>query len=51
MSGLLSGKIAVVTGGGGAMGGAQSSLFASEDASVCVADVNLEKAEEIFKKK
>ena len=46
MSGLLSGKIAVITGGGGAMGGAQSSLFASEDASVCVADVNLEKAED-----
>ena len=45
MSGLLSGKIAVITGGGGAMGGAKSSLFASEDASACVADVNLEKAE------
>jgi len=46
MPGLLSGKIAVITGGGGAMGGEQCSLFASEGASVCVVDNRLEKAEE-----
>ena len=40
----LAGKVAVITGGGGAMGGAQARLFAREGAAVCVADVFLEKA-------
>ena len=41
----LDGKVAVVTGGGGAMGGAQCELFAREGAAVCVADLFLDKAE------
>ena len=40
----LEGRVAIVTGGGGAMGGAQSRLFAEHGASVCVADFNLESA-------
>jgi 3alpha(or 20beta)-hydroxysteroid dehydrogenase len=43
----LSGKVAVVTGGGGAMGGAQCDLFAAEGAAVCVADLFLDKAEAV----
>ncbi len=41
----LVGKVALVTGGGGAMGGAQARLFASEGAAVCVTDLFHEKAE------
>jgi 3alpha(or 20beta)-hydroxysteroid dehydrogenase len=40
----LEGKVAFITGGGGAMGGAQARLFASEGAAVCVADLFPEKA-------
>lgn len=40
----LEGKAAIITGGGGGMGGAQARLFAEEGAGVCVADVNLEAA-------
>lgn len=40
----LAGKVAVITGGGGAMGGAQARLFAQEGATVCVADLFIEKA-------
>jgi 3alpha(or 20beta)-hydroxysteroid dehydrogenase len=43
----LEGRVAVITGGGGAMGGAQARLFASEGAAVCVADLFLEKAEAV----
>jgi 3alpha(or 20beta)-hydroxysteroid dehydrogenase len=43
----LQGKVALVTGGGGAMGGAQAQLFASEGAAVCVADLFPEKAEAV----
>jgi 3alpha(or 20beta)-hydroxysteroid dehydrogenase len=43
----LEGKVALVTGGGGAMGGAQARLFASEGAAVCVADLFLEKAQAV----
>ena len=39
----LDGKVALVTGGGGAMGGAQARLFAQEGAAVCVADLFEEK--------
>ena len=42
---MLDGKTAFVTGGGGAIGGAQARLFAHEGASVCVADLFVEKAE------
>jgi 3alpha(or 20beta)-hydroxysteroid dehydrogenase len=40
----LEGKAAVITGGGGGMGGAQARLFAREGAAVCVADLYEEKA-------
>ena len=40
----LEGQVALVTGGGGAMGGAQARLFAREGAAVCVADLYAEKA-------
>lgn len=40
----LEGKVALITGGGGAMGGAQARLFAAEGAAVCVADLFPEKA-------
>jgi len=40
----LDGKVAIVTGGGGAMGGAQARLFAREGAAVAVADLFVEKA-------
>jgi len=43
----LEGKVALVTGGGGAIGGAQARLFAAEGAAVAVADLYLEKAEEV----
>src|SRR5690349_19142728 len=43
----LAGKVAFVTGGGGAMGGAQSRLFAEEGAAVAVADLFVEKAQAV----
>jgi 3alpha(or 20beta)-hydroxysteroid dehydrogenase len=43
----LAGKTALITGGGGAMGGAQARLFATESAAVCVADLFLDKAESV----
>ncbi len=45
----LEGKVALITGGGGAMGGAQARLFAREGAAVCVADLYPEKAEAVAK--
>lgn len=47
MAGRLAGKVAIVTGGGGAMGGAQCRLFAQEGADVCVADLFQEKAQKV----
>jgi len=47
MSNRLLGKVAIITGGGGAMGGAQARLFSSEGAAVCVADNRIEKAQEV----
>ena len=41
----LEGKVALITGGGGAMGGAQARLFASEGAAIGVADLFPEKAQ------
>jgi NAD(P)-dependent dehydrogenase (short-subunit alcohol dehydrogenase family) len=41
----LQGKVALITGGGGGMGGAQARLFAREGAAVCAADLFLDKAE------
>ena len=43
----LAGKVALITGGGGAMGAAQARLFAREGAAVCVADLFLEKAQAV----
>jgi NAD(P)-dependent dehydrogenase (short-subunit alcohol dehydrogenase family) len=43
----LRGKVALVTGGGGGMGGAQARLFAREGAAVCVADLFPDKAERV----
>lgn len=40
----LRGKVALITGGGGAMGGAQARRFAREGAAICVADLFIEKA-------
>jgi NAD(P)-dependent dehydrogenase (short-subunit alcohol dehydrogenase family) len=40
----LQGKVALITGGGGGMGGAQARLFAREGAAVCVADLFPDKA-------
>ena len=41
----LAGRVAIVTGGGGAIGGAIAKLFATEGASVVAADINLAAAE------
>lgn len=43
----LAGKVAIITGGGGAMGGAQAKLFAAEGSAVTIADNRLEPAEEV----
>ncbi len=40
-------KVAVITGGGGAIGGAQARLFAAEGAAVCIADLVLDKAQAV----
>lgn len=47
MAPKLHGKVALVTGGGGGMGGAQARTFAAEGAAVCVADLVLDKAETV----
>ena len=43
----LEGKVALITGGGGGMGGAQARLFAREGAAVCVADLFADKADAV----
>jgi NAD(P)-dependent dehydrogenase (short-subunit alcohol dehydrogenase family) len=43
----LAGKVAVVTGGGGGMGGAQARLFAQEGAAVCIADLFPDKGQAV----
>ncbi len=45
--GKLSGKVAVVTGGGGAIGGAICRLYAAEGAQVLVADANADAAAKV----
>jgi len=43
----LEGRVALVTGGGGGMGGAQCRLFAAEGAAVCVTDIFPDKAQAV----
>ena len=43
----LEGKVCVITGAGGGMGADAAHLFSDEGAQVCVADVNLEAAEQV----
>src|SRR6185437_7550017 len=47
LMGRLDGKVCVITGAGGGMGADAAVLFSEEGAQVCVADVNLEAAEQI----
>ncbi|MDA1256894.1 MAG: SDR family NAD(P)-dependent oxidoreductase [Chloroflexi bacterium] len=47
MTERLQDKVALITGGGGAMGGAQAALFAAEGAAVCVADVSPDAAKAV----
>jgi meso-butanediol dehydrogenase / (S,S)-butanediol dehydrogenase / diacetyl reductase len=44
MNGLLTGKVAVITGSGGGIGAATARLFADHDARVVVADIDAERA-------
>ncbi len=47
MTGRLAGVVAIITGGGGAIGSAQARLFASEGAAVCIADLSQAKADAV----
>ena len=47
MPGRLDGKVCVITGAGGGMGADAAQLFSEEGAQICVADVNLEAAEQV----
>jgi NAD(P)-dependent dehydrogenase (short-subunit alcohol dehydrogenase family) len=47
MPGRLEGKVCVITGAGGGMGADAAQLFSEEGAQVCVADVNLEAADQV----
>ena len=41
----LAGRVALVPGGAGSMGSAVARLFATEGAAVCVADMDMERAD------
>ena len=46
-AGKLAGRVALITGGGGEIGGAIARRFAREGAKVCVADITLARAEAV----
>ena len=46
-TGILAGRAALISGGGGAMGGATARLFAAEGAAVCLADIDRDAAEAV----
>ena len=46
----LKGRVALISGGAGSMGSTAARLFAAEGAAVCVADLNLERAEAVAEK-
>ncbi|MBG82715.1 MAG: SDR family oxidoreductase [SAR202 cluster bacterium] len=43
----LEGKVAIITGGGGAIGSAQAQIFAREGAAICVADNRIQSAKKV----
>ena len=47
MPGLLNGRVALITGGGGEIGGAIARRFASEGAAVAVSDIRGERAQAV----
>lgn len=47
MSGILQGKVAIVTGAGGGLGAAHARVFASEGCAVVVNDINTEAAQAV----
>src|SRR6266568_4463734 len=48
--GLLTGRVAVVTGGAGGIGGAVCDLFAGEGADVVVGDIDLERTRQVVER-
>ena len=44
MSGILEGRVAIITGAGGGLGAAHAHVFASEGCAVVVNDINTEAA-------
>lgn len=47
MSGILEGRVAIVTGAGGGLGAAHAKVFASEGCAVIVNDINTDAAQEV----
>ena len=47
MSGILQGRVAIITGAGGGLGAAHARVFASEGCAVVVNDINMEAAQSV----
>ncbi len=47
MSGILEGRVAIITGAGGGLGAAHARVFASEGCAVIVNDINIDAAESV----